>query len=158
MHSENHLKKLKKVRIMADYQFGKGIGKILFPENVKFILSKTKRIRQILCDEKRIATVRAKDGMLTLSIDGANTIHKATQSPHMRVVILDDAVPFVAKGKTVFSKHVIDIDMNLRALEEVMITDKSGKLCATGQLLLAPMEIIELEQGVAVDVRCGIDS
>nr|WP_318531512.1 hypothetical protein [Methanohalophilus profundi] len=39
--------RIKQVRTMADYQFGKGCGNILFSGDITFKLSRTKRIRQI---------------------------------------------------------------------------------------------------------------
>ncbi|HEX7627355.1 MAG TPA: pseudouridine synthase, partial [Candidatus Methanoperedens sp.] len=45
---------IKRVRTIADYQFGRGAGEILFCDDVKFQFSTTKRIRQILLDNERI--------------------------------------------------------------------------------------------------------
>jgi uncharacterized protein with predicted RNA binding PUA domain len=149
-------KKLSTVRIMADYQFGKGCGEILFPEDVSFLLSRTGRIRQILYNNERIATVRASDGVLTLSIKGADTVHKYLSKPNQRVTMCEEAVPFVSAGKTAFSKHVIDIDPELRAGEEVLVVDESDNLLATGQLILSPEEIHSIERGSAVDIRTGV--
>ncbi|HDN66033.1 MAG TPA: pseudouridine synthase, partial [Methanosarcinales archaeon] len=39
---------LRKARIVADYQFGRGAGYSLFPDDVSFRLSTTGRIRQVL--------------------------------------------------------------------------------------------------------------
>ena len=75
-----------------------------------------------------------------------------------RIVISEEAVPFVEKGKTAFIKHVVDIDPELRAGEEVLVTDETDRLLATGQLLLSPAEILALNSGAAVDVRAGIAS
>jgi uncharacterized protein with predicted RNA binding PUA domain len=61
--------------MIADYQFGKGIGKKLFPGGTTFQLSRTKRVRQVLFSGNRIATARAKDGFFTLSIEGASVVH-----------------------------------------------------------------------------------
>ncbi|WP_094228074.1 PUA domain-containing protein [Methanolobus psychrotolerans] len=149
-------KNLKKVRIMADIQFGKGCGEVLFPDGVTFQLSKTKRIRQVLYNGKHMATIRAKDGMLTLSIDGAVALHGMLEKPASRVVICEDAVPFVSKGKTTFAKHVVDVDPDLRAGDEVIVVDASDEILATGQLLLSPHEAIRMGRGPAVDVRRGI--
>ena len=84
---ESHLKR---VRTIADYQFGKGAGDVLFPDNVTFQMSTTKRVRQILLDGKRIATVRARDGLLTLSVSGAGKIHEyvTLTYPGQRVVVI----------------------------------------------------------------------
>lgn len=150
-------KNLARIRTIADYQFGKGCGRILFPDGVTFQLSKTKRVRQILYKGRRIATVRAKDGVLTLGMDGAEVVHGAIPKPNLRVVVCEDAVPFVSKGKTAFSKHVIGIDQNLRAGEEVLVVDESDELLATGQLLYSPEEIRFQDKGGAVDVRRGKD-
>lgn len=141
---------------MADIQFGKGCGESLFPDGVAFQLSRTRRIRQVQYNGRHMATVRAKDGMLTLSIDGAMALHRSRDKPFLRVVICDDAVPFVSKGKTAFAKHVIDVDPELRAGDEVVIVDSSDEFLATGQLLLSPAEALSMDRGPAVDVRRGI--
>ena len=65
------------MQVIADYQFGKGIGAELFPENCEFSFSTTGRIRQVLLEGTRLATVRAEDGRLTLSIECAERLHKA---------------------------------------------------------------------------------
>ncbi|MBZ3936187.1 pseudouridine synthase [Methanimicrococcus blatticola] len=142
---------------MADYQFGKGAGAVLFDDDSTFKLSKTKRIRQIHSGGERIATVRAKDGFFTLSMEGARRLHAHLKAPAMRVAVVDDAAPFVAMGKTAFCKHIISIDPDIRAMEEILVTDKEDKLLATGQLVLSPQEILHSSQGAAVLVRSGID-
>ena len=149
-------KNLIRVRTMADIQFGKGCGEILFPDGVTFQLSRTKRVRQVQYQGKHMATVRAKDGMLTLSIDGAAALHNSLKKPASRVVICDDAVPFVSNGKTAFAKHVIAVDPELRAGDEVVIVDSNDEFLATGQLLLSPKEAMHMGRGPAVDVRRGI--
>lgn len=148
---------LKQVRVMADYQFGKGCGETLFSDGVTFMLSRTKRVRQILSGKSRIATVRAKDGTLTLSIEAASALHSFLPFPRQRVVICEDASPFVSKGKTAFAKHVLEIDPDLRSGEEVLVVDEQDKLLATGQLLLSVPEVLAMDSGAAVDVRVGIE-
>ncbi|MGV8076849.1 MAG: PUA domain-containing protein [Methanosarcina sp.] len=152
------IERLNRVRMIADYQFGKGIGKELFPDGATFQLSRTKRVRQVFHSGKRIATARAKDGFFTLSIEGASVVHSLLPEKKLRVVISEEASPFVEKGKTAFIKHVVEIDPELRAGEEVLVTDKSDRLLATGQLLLSPAEILALDSGAAVDVRVGVAS
>lgn len=152
------VERLSRVRMIADYQFGKGTGKELFPDGSTFQLSRTKRVRQVLYSGKRIATARAKDGFFTLSIEGASIVHRLLPEKKLRVVISDDAAPFVEAGKTAFAKHVVEIDPELRAGEEVLVTDKTDRLLATGQLLLSPAEILALDSGAAVDVRVGTAS
>lgn len=148
---------LKRVRTIADYQFGKGAGEALFPENVEFQFSSTKKVRQVLLDRNRLATVRAKDGMLTLGIEGARRLHGFTKYPKQRVVVNSDAAPFVSKGKSAFAKHVIAVDDNIRAGEEVLVVDEDDKLLATGKAVLSAIEMLAFKKGMAVDVRSGIE-
>jgi uncharacterized protein with predicted RNA binding PUA domain len=156
--SQQHASHLKRIRIIADYQFGRGAGDALFPDSVEFQLSTTKRIRQILLDNNRIATVRAKDGMLTLSIMGAGKLHEFIGYPGRRVVVNSDAAPFVAKGKTAFSRHVVAVDPDMRAGEEVLVVDENDRLLATGKAVLSPLEMLAFKKGIAVDVRNGIET
>jgi uncharacterized protein with predicted RNA binding PUA domain len=149
---------LKRVRTIADYQFGRGAGEILFPENVEFRFSTTKRIRQILLDNNRIATVRANDGMLTLSILGAAKLYEFLPYPDQRVVVNSDAAPFVAKGKTTFARHVVAVDPEIRAAQEVLVVDENDRLLATGKTMLSALEMQTFKKGIAVDVRSGIES
>ncbi len=149
---------LKRIRTIADYQFGRGAGDALFPDNVEFQFSLTKRIRQILFEGNRLATLRAHDGMLTLSIEGARRLHAYIQSPGLRVVVNQDAAPFVAKGKTAFARHVVSVDPGIRAGEEVLVVDEDDRLLATGKAMLSAIEMRSFKKGIAVDVRNGIES
>jgi uncharacterized protein with predicted RNA binding PUA domain len=149
---------LKRVRTIADYQFGRGAGEVLFPDNVEFKFSTTKKVRQILLDGNRIATVRARDGMLTLGITGAKVLHTFLKPPAQRVVVNSDAAPFVAKGKTAFARHVVAVDNEIRAGQEILVVDENDKLLATGKAVLSPLEMLAFKRGIAVDVRSGIES
>lgn len=157
MGEENTKRKLKKAKIIADYQFGAGAGKILFPDSVEFILSKTRRIAQIKEKGKRIATLRSFDGLLTLSIEGAKRLHRVFKYPGIRVVMNEESSEFIRKGETAFCKHVIDADPAIRAYDEVMLVDEKDRLLATGKAILSGEEMKIFEHGVAVKVRYGIE-
>ena len=149
---------LKRVRVIADYQFGKGAGIALFPDNVVFKFSTTKRIRQRILDDNRLATIRAQDGMLTLSIEGARRLHGYAAYPVHRVVVNKDAAPFVAKGKNAFAKHVITADPRIRAGHEILVVDETDNLFATGKAILCAIEMMSFKKGMAVNVRSGIET
>jgi uncharacterized protein with predicted RNA binding PUA domain len=148
---------LKEIRYLADYQFGKGAGKILFPDSVKLIVSpKTGRIRQITERGKRLATVKPSSGWLSLSIEGAKRLHGFFPFPKLRVVVMNEVSEFVKEGGNVFAKHVVDVDNEIRAEDEVLVVDENDLLLATGKAVLAATEMLSLERGVAVDVRVGV--
>ena len=148
----NHLKR---VRIIGDFQFGRGAGRVLFPDGSEFLMSNTKRVRQILYNGVRIATVRASDGLLTLSIDGASCLHGFFKPPGQRVVVNEEAVPFVIRGKTAFCKHVVVVDPAVRTKDEVLVTDEKDNLLATGQAVLCADEMKDFKRGAAVMIRQG---
>jgi len=142
------------VRVIANYQFGKGAGLALFPDEPEIRYSRTKRIRQVFYESERIATLKT-DGLFTLSIEGSRRLHRHLPYPKMRIVVEDDAVPFVRDGKNAFARHVVAVDDMIRPFDEVLIVDRSDNLIGTGKALLSACEISSFMRGVAVDVRSG---
>lgn len=144
---------LKRARMIADLQFGRGAGDALFPDETTFSLSKTGRLRYLYSGKERIATVRARDGLLTLSMLGAKRLHSLFPAPRLRVTASDDAAPFIVKGGNLFARHVASMDPDIRAGEEVLVVDSKDMLLATGKAALAPEEMLQMKRGVAVLIR-----
>jgi uncharacterized protein with predicted RNA binding PUA domain len=149
---------LARVRIIADYQFGARAGKGLFPDGCSFILSQTGRIRQVLLGGTRLATLRARDGRLTLSFAGAGRLREAIPPPGYRVSIDPLVSVFIARGKTAFAKHVVSADPGIRAGDEVLLVTGDDELLATGMALLSGAEMLSFNYGPAVKVRQGRES
>ena len=152
-YSENST--ARRVRVIADYQFGKSIGAELFPDSCEFSFSTTGRIRQVLLGGIRLATVRAEDGRLTLSIECAERLQKALPPPSYRVEVNAEVAEFVAAGKNAFAKHVIAADPMIRSGDEVLVVSGEDTLLATGTAMLAGAEMLVFNYGVAVKVRQG---
>jgi uncharacterized protein with predicted RNA binding PUA domain len=149
--------KIRIVRAVADYQFGVGAGRALFPDSCRFIISpKTGRIRQVTDGGIRIATLKPSSGWLTVSIEGARRLHKAFAYPKLRVVVMNEVGEFIAAGKNVFAKHVVTADEKIRAEDEVIVVNQNDELLATGRAVLGYVEMLDFQRGVAVDVRVGI--
>ncbi len=144
---------IKRARTIADFQFGRLAGEALFHDDTKCSLSKTGRLRYLYSSDERIATLRASDGLLTLSMMGAKRLHSYSVSPKIRVVASDDAAPFVIKGGNLFAKHVLNVDPELRAGDEVLVVDSVDRLLATGTAVLSPTEMMQLNRGLAVQIR-----
>lgn len=141
---------------MADYQFGKGVGAQLFPENVEIIYSKrTGRIRYVYLDGERLATLRPTDGLFSLSITGAKRIVENASSAKCFVTVRDDVSKFIAEGGDVFAVHVVKADDEIRAKDEVIVVDESGEVLAVGRAVLSGEEMLAFQTGVAVKVRRG---
>jgi uncharacterized protein with predicted RNA binding PUA domain len=152
-YSENS--SLRRVQTIADYQFGGGVGTRLFCEGCTYIFSTTGRIRQILDNGIRLATIRAADGRLTLSIEGAKRLRSLLPAPGYRVVIRDDVAEYVAQGKNAFAKHVVTADPAIRAGDDVLIVSGNDRLIACGAASLSGAEMLAFNYGVAVKVRQG---
>ncbi|MCL2288698.1 MAG: pseudouridine synthase [Candidatus Bathyarchaeota archaeon] len=152
-------KQLDKIRSIADYQFGKNVGEKLFPENVTFELSKrTGRIRFINLNGERLATLRPKDGLFSLSIKAAKHIVENIPEVKGLITLKNDVSQYIAAGGDVFAVHVVQIDDEIRAKEEVIIIDENRQLLAVGRTTLSAPEIRAFKTGVAVKVRHGINS
>ncbi len=146
------IRDIEKIRKIMDYQFGPDAGRLI--NNVRIKRSrKTHRIRWIYQDRELIASIRASDHFIIPKTPLAEKLKRKFRFPKLRVVIHEDAVPFVKEGKSVFAKFVKGIDPELRAGDEVLIVDEDDNLIRTGTLLLSPQECIDFERGVAVRVR-----
>lgn len=149
---------LQKVRSVADYQLGKGVGEKLFPDEVKFVYSqRTGRIRYVYLGKKRLATLRPTDGLFSLSIAGGKRIMEYMDSPGLWVTVQKEAAPFIAQGRSVFAKHVVDADDEIRPQEEVTVIDGKREVLAVGRALLTGAEMKAFKRGVAVRVRRGVN-
>jgi predicted RNA-binding protein (TIGR00451 family) len=148
---------LQKIRNLADYQFGRGVGKRLFPSDVRIVHSKrTKKIRHIYLGKELLATLRPRTGLFVLTVAGAKWMVIEVKSPRLWVLIQEDVEPFIAKGRTVFAKHVVDADSEIRPMEEVIVVNSGSEVLAVGRALLSGREMKAFNRGVAVRVRKGI--
>ncbi|MCD6147134.1 MAG: tRNA guanosine(15) transglycosylase TgtA [Thermoplasmata archaeon] len=149
---------LQKVMAVADMQFGKGAGKALFNGDIEIVKSKkTGKIRNVYCNGEHVVSMRATDGLFTLKAKGAEILHEFFKAPKLRVVVEDDAVPFIREGKNVFAKFVVDCDKELRPYDEALIVDGKDELIAVGQCRMNREEMLSFESGMAVKTREGIE-
>ncbi|MEM1544929.1 MAG: PUA domain-containing protein [Candidatus Methanomethylicia archaeon] len=146
---------IQKVRSIANYQFGKNAGSILFDNNVKLVKSpSTGRIRYIY-DElgNLIASIRSYDGLLALALEGGRRLLKIFPYPKLRVVVTDIARDYVLSGKDVLSRFVVDADEHIRPSQEVIVVDKFDNLLAVGKSILTGYEMKCFKSGIAAKVR-----
>ncbi|MHA1985849.1 MAG: PUA domain-containing protein [Promethearchaeota archaeon] len=151
---------LRQVKAISDYQFGKEITDLLFKDldNIQIKRSSTtKKIRYIYLENNLILTLRPNNGFFTLSIYSARMIITNFKAPRLRVIVLNEISEFIKKGRNVFCKHVIDIDENLRPLDEVIVVNQDDELLAIGRLKLPVTYIKSFSSGVAVNIRKGVN-
>jgi predicted RNA-binding protein (TIGR00451 family) len=141
---------------VADYQFGKGTGAKLFPDDVKILFSRrTGRIRYVYLNGKRLATLRPMDGLFSLGLAGAKRINQTVTSAKCFVAIQNDVSEFVADGGDVFAAHVVKANDEIRPKDEAIVVDGNSKVLAVGRAVLSGEEMKVFKIGVAVKVRRG---
>jgi len=147
---------LMRLRAIADCQFGPGAGQALFPDDVEVVRSrKTGRIKHVRHRGELLATVRAQDGLLALTIHGARRLMGFLGDRH-KVVVSEEAAPFVAEGRSAFAKHVLKADPGIRPGDEVLVVGPDGALLAVGRAVLSGPEMVAFKRGVAVRGRAGV--
>jgi len=151
---------LRKIKAICDYQFGPLITDVLFDNNnnIHIEFSKnTGRMRHIYYQENLLLNFRPTNGFFTLSLFSAKKIIKSVPKPILRVIVQNEISEFIKKGRNVFCKHIIDIDDNLRALDEVIVVNQKDELLAIGKLMFPVPYLRSFKRGIAVNVRRGID-
>ncbi|MFB6105029.1 MAG: PUA domain-containing protein [Halobacteriaceae archaeon] len=147
-----------RLRAIADYQFGPGAGRAIFPpgEDRTIQTSASGRVRQVAVDDAHIVTL-GTDGRFTLGLGGGRRLVDAIDPPRGRVVVGDESEPFVREGRSVFAKFVQVADPRVRARDEVAITHESGALLGVGHAELDAGAMASFTTGVAVSTRDGAE-
>jgi uncharacterized protein with predicted RNA binding PUA domain len=149
---------LSRIRSIADYQFGKGMGAKLFPDNVEVTYSKTTgRIRYVHLNGERLVTLRPTDGLFSLSITAARILAENRGVAKCFVTVQQDVSTVIAEGHDVFAAHVVEADSVIHAKDEVVITDEENNVLAVGRAVLSSAEMQAFKTGVAVKVRRGCE-
>jgi len=147
---------LRRVRMVAAYQFGHGAEQV-FPETIRIARSlSTGRIRHVYENDVLLATLKARDGLYALQVEGGRRLMRIFKPPRLRVVVMSGVEPFIRKGGNVFAKHVANVDPEIRAEEEVLVVDGRDALLAVGRSFFNAEEMKSFRVGVAVKVRHGV--
>jgi uncharacterized protein with predicted RNA binding PUA domain len=147
---------LQRIRSVADYQFGRGVGNRLFPDGVEILFSRsTGRIRYINLNGVRLATLRPTDGLLSISITAAKCLMEVKQLVKCFVTVQTAVSRFIADGGDVFAAHIVRCDAEIRSKDEVIVIDEKDEVLAVGRALLSSIEMLAFKTGVAVKVRHG---
>jgi predicted RNA-binding protein (TIGR00451 family) len=145
-----------RIRSIAEYQFGRGVGARLFPETVKIVYSRrTGRIRYVYLNGERLVTLRPTDGLFSLSIEGAKRIIMAARPAKCIVTVQSHISKFIVDGGDVFATHVVRVDDEVRAKDEIIVVVDTGRVLAVGRAVMSAVEMRAFKRGVAVKVRRG---
>ena len=149
---------LRKIKAIADYQFGPEITDILFndEENIRIERSpNTNRIRYVYDKDDLILTLRPTNGFFTLTLPASRKILRHAPPPKLRAVVLTEISDYIKKGRNVFCKHVVDIDTELRPMDEVIVVNQEDELLAIGRLKIPARDVKFFSSGIAINIRKG---
>lgn len=150
------MEELRKLRAVANYQFGQRAGNTLFDRTVRVVHSRrTGRMRLIYRQDELLATLRPSDGLIALSIGGARRLLMSGRFRNV-VTVNSEVADFIRDGRSVFAKHVKKAGSTIRPEDEAVVVDEEGSLLAVGRANMSSEEMLQFKRGVAVRVRLGI--
>ena len=127
---------------------------------------KTGKIKNFGSNGRLIGTFRT-DGGIALTIHGADLFLRNKSFTSNCIIPIDDAIPFVSEGRSLFVKHVYKCGNNVKNGSDVAITDPhDNRVLAVGRSLF-PFSYYNtrlenpdrsLLRGVGVKIREGIKS
>ena len=145
-----------KLQHSLDALFGNGTSKLL-PKDIEMTFSrKTGRIRTVSQKGKFLCTLRI-DGSLAISIHFAQMLLKNKKFKENCIEINSDAAPYVEQGRSVFCKHVVSCEKNVKISADTPVLFKN-KVIAVGRALLSSDMISDFDRGVAIKIRDSLKS
>ncbi|NHJ04594.1 MAG: hypothetical protein EAX90_07210 [Candidatus Heimdallarchaeota archaeon] len=134
-----------KLQILADYQYGLGIGKELFSEKHS-IFGKPRLPLKVMKNKTQVGVIQPETGKLTLSLITGKILAKLKKY----------YVKFegeIIEGTTLFAIGVKDADQEIRPSDDVVIVNEKFDLLAVGQAIVSGKDMISLSKGAVVKIR-----
>ncbi len=145
----------RRLSIMVDYLFGKGVSRALPKQDLRLVYSRRSgRVKLVFHAGRLFATVKPT-GSMALTFYGATMLAKAPKFMENCVQVSDDAAEFVRGGRSVFCKFVRSAGKNVYPKGEVAIVDGKGRVLGVGTAILNGKHMALFKSGAAVKVRAG---
>ncbi|MEM0440110.1 MAG: PUA domain-containing protein [Candidatus Caldarchaeum sp.] len=129
-------------------------GRAFFPDECEVEVSpSTGKLRRIWLNGKCLATVRAEDGLISLTLHGGERLLGLVEGVRHQVVVNERGVSRVKEGYDVSAGEVVDADPAIIPSSEVLVVDEARRLVGVGKAVLTAVEMKELRNGTAVKVR-----
>jgi uncharacterized protein with predicted RNA binding PUA domain len=145
----------RRLAMMVDYLFGRGVSGALPKDGMKLVYSRRSgRVKLVFHGSKLFATVKP-NGSMALSLYGASLLAEKRPFLENCVTVNEDAAQFVRGGKSVFCKFVKRAGKRVGPKGEVAILDESGMVIGVGMATMSGAFMKEFSSGVAVRVRDG---
>jgi uncharacterized protein with predicted RNA binding PUA domain len=66
--------------------------------------------------------------------------------PSKKLVVSEEAVPFISRGGRIFSNQVIEADPEIQEGEIVRVVDRKGRVLTIAQAVFTPEELARIRQ------------
>jgi conserved protein with predicted RNA binding PUA domain len=147
----------RRLSLMVDYLFGRGVSRVLPKEGVKLVYSRRSgRVKLVFHEGRLLATVKP-NGSMALTVYGASLLYRSPRFRGSCVTVADEAAEFVHGGKSVFCKFVTRAGRNVLPKSEVAVVDRKGRILGVGTAVLNGKFIKQFRSGIAVKVRVGVN-
>lgn len=133
------------LRTIADYQFGKGVGQILLPDNVRIHGKKELGLRVTL-NKSHLLTFRQDSGLLSLSLLAGERLLGYSNN-----FVTFDGDQII--GSTIFCNAIKKADREIRPKDEVLVTNRDGKIIAVGTSQLSGGLLESMTKGKGIILR-----
>jgi len=145
----------RRLSVMVDYLFGKGVSRVLPKKGIKLVYSRRSGRVKLAFHEGRLLATARPNGSMALTVYGAVLLSRSPKFKDNCVTVADEAVEFVHGGKSVFCKFVTRAGRNVLPRSEVAVTDGTGRVLGVGTATLNGKFIKQFRSGIAVKVRAG---
>ncbi len=134
--------------------------------------SNTDRMVNVSFNGRHVLSPRLKDGGISLTSEGARVLYSLNPGvPDLfdeensseeedypgipRVMISEDAIPFVGDGRNVMHGYIIGADPHTTPGQPCVVVSQEGDLVAHGVPTSTTLEMATFKKGIAVKVRDG---
>lgn len=154
---------LLRISATATLQFGRGADDALLGgeadrhKRVRLVHSvRTGKVRNVYTDDEHVVSLRAEDGLLSLTAAGARRLHAAFDAPALRMVVEQESAEYNGQGRNVMAPFVMDMDPALRPGDGCLVVDPQDRLVAHARVILTAGEVKTFQRGLAARVREGL--
>jgi len=132
------------LQTLADYQFGKSLGKKLFPGKLR-VKKRPHYNPVVFMHGKQAGVIQEKTGQLTLSLDTGDILAENASY----YIVLDG---LELKGSTLFAVGVKEADPQIRPTDAVVILNNERKVVAIGRAIASGKDMVKMTTGQVAKV------
>ncbi|NHK30305.1 MAG: hypothetical protein FK730_03065 [Asgard group archaeon] len=141
----NHSLDTERLHALVDYQFGKNISFLMFPDKYH-ITGKPYQNSLVLKNKKQMGVIQRLTGQLSLTLETGRILAEKKQ-----YYIKFEGTEL--KGSTLFAVGVKDADPQIRPTDAVVIIDENNQLSAVGYAIVSGNDMLNMTSGQVAKIK-----